>query len=244
MHYKMPLYAQIQDILLKEIEDQKYLPGEAIPSERKLAEKYAVNRMTIKRAIEKLVEEGYLIRKAGSGTFVAQKESQKVDIDYAGAESGLGMTAMLQKKGMHLSNRLLGCGEIPDNPYFLHKLGLKHGEEIWGIHRLRYADKKPFAVEHTYVSLKYFDDIEEFDFEKVSLYDYMEAVHHKPIYFSQNMIVSNANEKISSLLKIKKGSALFQIEAQGADKYHNIVEFTIEYVNPAFSHFLFNVNSR
>ena len=52
---------------------------------------------------------------------------------------------------------------------------------------------------------------EEFDFEKVSLYDYMEAVHHKPIYFSQNMIVSNANEKISSLLKIKKVVLFFRL---------------------------------
>ena len=65
MDYRMPLYIQLQDIIIKKIEEKKYLPGEAIPSERKMAETYGVNRMTVKRAINKLVELGYLIRKPG-----------------------------------------------------------------------------------------------------------------------------------------------------------------------------------
>ena len=59
MDYRMPLYIQLQDSIIKKIDEKKYLPGEAIPSERKMAEAYGVNRMTVKRAISKLVEEGY-----------------------------------------------------------------------------------------------------------------------------------------------------------------------------------------
>ena len=68
MDYRMPLYIQLQDSIIKKIDEKKYLPGEAIPSERKMAEAYGVNRMTVKRAISKLVEEGYLVCKPGSGT--------------------------------------------------------------------------------------------------------------------------------------------------------------------------------
>ena len=57
MDYRMPLYIQLQDSIIKKIDEKKYLPGEAIPSERKMAEAYGVNRMTVKRAISKLVEE-------------------------------------------------------------------------------------------------------------------------------------------------------------------------------------------
>ena len=55
MDYRMPIYIQLQDIIVKKIEENKYLPGEAIPSERKMAEMYGVNRMTVKRAVSKLV---------------------------------------------------------------------------------------------------------------------------------------------------------------------------------------------
>lgn len=65
MDYRMPLYIQIQDIIIKKIEERTFLPGEMIPSERKMAETYGVNRMTVKRAIGKLVEDGYLVRKPG-----------------------------------------------------------------------------------------------------------------------------------------------------------------------------------
>ena len=51
MDYRMPLYVQLQDIIIKKIEEKKYLPGEAIPSERRMADTYGVNRMTVKRAV-------------------------------------------------------------------------------------------------------------------------------------------------------------------------------------------------
>ena len=82
MDYRMPLYIQLQDIIIKKIEEKKYLPGEAIPSERKMAETYGVNRMTVKSAINKLVEQGYLIRKLGAGTYVAQRDYKKIDLSY------------------------------------------------------------------------------------------------------------------------------------------------------------------
>ena len=111
MDYRMPLYIQLQDIIIKKIEEKKYLPGEAIPSERKMAETYGVNRMTVKRAINKLVELGYLIRKPGAGTYVAQRDHKKIDLSYMNAATGnTGVSAMLRKSGMNTSSKVLGLG--------------------------------------------------------------------------------------------------------------------------------------
>ena len=110
MDYRMPLYIQIQDIIIKKIEERIFLPGEMIPSERKMAETYGVNRMTVKRAIEKLVEEGYLVRKPGSGTYVAKWDNKKIDYDDALQGSNVGITAMLKTIGVELTNRVLGSG--------------------------------------------------------------------------------------------------------------------------------------
>lgn len=240
MNYKLPRYVQLQDIIIKKIEDKEYLPGEAIPSERKLAEIYNVNRMTAKRAIERLVEEGYLVRKAGSGTFVKKLDNKKIDLDYGSDEENTGLTAMLGGIGVAISNKVIGCGEINDSEYLSYKLGMKVGEPIWAVFRQRFGDDVPFSVEYSYVPKRFFPDIENFDFSKVSLYDYMDAYHHMPVHFSQTMTICNANEKVSDLLKVKPGSAIFKVEIQGADADYNLVEYTNTYMNPSYSEFSYN----
>ena len=121
MDYRMPLYIQLQDSIIKKIDEKKYLPGEAIPSERKMAEAYGVNRMTVKRAISKLVEEGYLVCKPGSGTYVAQRDKKKIDLDNSNEAGNTGITATLRKGGMEVKNRLLGTGEITGSKYLGYK---------------------------------------------------------------------------------------------------------------------------
>ena len=62
MDYRMPLYMQLKEIIMKRIEDGEYLPGEKIPSEREMADTYGVNRMTVKNAINSLVEANIIYR--------------------------------------------------------------------------------------------------------------------------------------------------------------------------------------
>ena len=70
--------AQVRDIIVSRIESHEYLPGEMIPSERVLAEMYGVSRPTIRTAIDELVNEHYLVRRQGKGTFVRKPEYNKV----------------------------------------------------------------------------------------------------------------------------------------------------------------------
>ena len=243
MDYRMPMYIQLQDIIIKKIEEKKYLPGEAIPSERKMAETYGVNRMTVKRAVTKLVEQGYLNSKQGAGTFVAKRDNKKIDLDYANETGNAGITAVMRESGIVTTNKVFGKGEIEGSKYLNYNLDLEEEDVVWGIHRVRIGDGTPFAVEYTYVPKKYFSDIDNFDFEKVSLYDYMEANGHLPIHFTQNLIICQANDKIAELLNIEKGTAIFKIEYQGADEDYNIVEHTKSYINPSFAEFRFKAKA-
>lgn len=239
MDYRMPLYIQLQDIIIKKIEEKQYLPGEAIPSERKMAETYGVNRMTVKRAVNKLVEQKYLYRKQGAGTFVAKRDNKKIDMDYADETGNTGISAVFREKGIKIFNKVLGMGEICESKYINYKLALKEKEVVWGLHRVRIGDDVPVAVEYTYVPRKYFEDMEKFDFAKVSLYDYMDSYGHMPMHFIQNLIICEANEKIADLLNVKKGTAIFKIEYQGADRDYNVVEYTKSFINPEFVEFKF-----
>lgn len=102
-----------------------------------MAEAYGVNRMTVKRAISKLVEEGYLVCKPGSGTYVAQRDKKKIDLDNSNEAGNTGITATLRKGGMEVKNRLLGTGEITGSKYLGYKLGISDDEMIYGIYRVR-----------------------------------------------------------------------------------------------------------
>ena len=239
MDYRMPLYIQIQDIIIKKIEGGKYLPGQAIPSERKMAETYNVNRMTVKRAVTKLVELGYLYRKPGAGTYVTKRDNKKIDLSYANKDSNSGMTATIKGAGMEISNKIFGIGETSESNYLNYKLNLSPGENVQGLHRIRYSNNIPFAVEYTYMPKKFFEDFNDFDFTKVSLYDYMDKKNHMPVYFTQNLLVCEASEKIASLLNVERGTAIFKIEYQGADRDRNFVEYTKSYLNPSMAVFSF-----
>ena len=68
--YKMPIYLQLREIIRNKIDDGEYMPGTAIPSENKLAETFGINRITIRNAVDALVNEGLLRRVQGKGVFV------------------------------------------------------------------------------------------------------------------------------------------------------------------------------
>ena len=155
------------------------------------------------------------------------------------ATGNTGVSAMLRKSGMNTSSKVLGLGEITESKYLNYKLALGKEENVYGLHRVRLADGQPFAIEYTYVPQKDFEDIENFDFSKVSLYDYMDTKEHMPIHFIQNLVICEANEKVAELLDIERGTAVFKIEYQGADKDYNVVEYTKSYMNPAFAEFRF-----
>ena len=72
-----PVYIQIHNQLRSNIEEGKWQVGQKIPAERELATEFGVSRMTLRQAIQTLVDEGVLERRVGSGTFVANRKVQE-----------------------------------------------------------------------------------------------------------------------------------------------------------------------
>lgn len=73
----LPAYMKIHDQIKKDIDEYRWAIGERLPSERDLAEQFAVSRMTLRQAVSLLVEEGVLERHVGSGTFVSSTRVQE-----------------------------------------------------------------------------------------------------------------------------------------------------------------------
>ncbi len=70
------LYLQIKQYILDGIRERHYQAGDRIPTEAALCEQFAVSRMTVNKALRELVAEGWLVRTAGSGSFVADRRTE------------------------------------------------------------------------------------------------------------------------------------------------------------------------
>ena len=126
MEYKIPLYIQLKQLILDRIADGEYLPGEKIPSEREMAATYKINRMTVKNAVNSLVEDGILYKEKNVGVFVCKKKANRLytfrnkekegEVEKALTDSGLmervssmpngldtSLTTEIMEKGINLS---------------------------------------------------------------------------------------------------------------------------------------------
>ncbi len=231
MNYQQPLYIQLRELILKRINDGEYLPGEKLPSEREMSKIYKINRMTVKKAIETIVEEGILYKIQNKGTFVSKPDSKKILYlnDHSKGKS-IGLGAFINSTGRQLENTVLEKGVINNSRYLERKLQLKKDEEIFILNRLRSIDGESVALEYCSIPKKYFTDIDEHDFEKASLYDYMKSKKHFPVSFTQSMIVQKISHPINKIMSIKEESFLYVLEYIGKDKNGNIVEFTKSYL--------------
>ncbi len=235
-----PLYVQeVLDIITKKLEAGEFLAGERLPSERKLAEIYGVNRMTVKNAINALADKGYLYRIHGKGTFVQKKDISKLDLGFFSESGNTGITAIVNSQGIRILNKVLEKGVLGGERFFSGKLSLHPEEDIFALHRIRYGNSEPIGVEYTYVPLKYFPDIDSMDFGNVSLYDYMQSRHHMPVVFNQKFQVIEVSEREGRHLKLQPGQPVYYFEFIGADAEGAIVEYTESYIRTDKAQFRF-----
>ena len=142
-------------------------------------------------------------------------------------------TSLVRNFGIEISNKCLGTGIIKNRKYFADKLGLSEEDEIYGIHRIRLGNKEPLAIEFTYVPIHFFSDIDNYNFEHISLYDYMKSKNHLPVKFNETMMMVEAGEKLQKHLHLPSATSIVNyIEFIGYDENGNLVEYTESYSRP------------
>ncbi|HKW81015.1 MAG TPA: GntR family transcriptional regulator [Casimicrobiaceae bacterium] len=75
-----PLYLQLKDLLLRNMEARHWPPGEALPSELELAARFGVSQGTVRKAIDALATDNLVVRRQGKGTFVATHTEEKTSM--------------------------------------------------------------------------------------------------------------------------------------------------------------------
>lgn len=219
----------LQKMIIKQIESGDLLPGEKLHSERVMADMYGVSRMIVKHAMNGLVSKGYLYRVHGSGTFVTKHAVAKMDLSYMSETGNGGITAIMKSYGTKISSKVLTKGVISSR-FFSYKLGLDENDRVYVLHRIRYGNDEPIAVEYTYLPEACFKDLDNIDFSRVSLYDYMDSMGHMPKKFKQKLHIIEVGERERIPLCINEKDPVYYLEMIGQDEAGKIVEYTESYV--------------
>lgn len=154
----LPLYVQIRDRFVVDIQQGRIRPGEQLPSEPELAAMLGVGRPTVRQAIALLRQEGWVVTRRGAGTF-AMGASPRVSL--MGFD---GLTHSLQERGFSVHDEVLGYGDADRPPLEVLDLGAENGP-WWTVERLRRVDDgtgvAPFCVESDSFNLTSCPDAEE-----------------------------------------------------------------------------------
>ncbi len=228
MAKEMSLYKQIRERIIDEY--GHCLEGEKLPGERELAEKYSVKRSTIQYALGKLADEGLVYRTKGKGTFIRRKHESVMNISDAAMKGTKGIAALVRSYGIKVKNVVLVSGIITGNRFLEDKLDLQEGEPVFALHRVRYGNKEPLAIEYTYVPQKIFPDIDKIDFRTVSLYDYMADRGHLPEKYDRRLRVVRLFPKEARYLEMPVDGPAFGFELIGVDAERRPVEYTESYI--------------
>jgi GntR family transcriptional regulator len=137
--------------------------GHALPSERELADRYGVARMTIRSEIDRLAGEGLLYRAHGRGTFVAEPR-------VAQAMALTSFTEDMRGRGMQPSSKVVARELIDASDALATRLEIRPGDTVLRLDRVRLADGSAMAFEQAYLPVARFPGIEETDFEGASLF--------------------------------------------------------------------------
>ncbi len=236
-----PIYQQIIDFLVGKIKAGSYLEKQRIPSERELCIKFGVSRMTARKAIDHLVQEGYVKRVVGKGTFVSKKKISRDFIDL------LGFNEHLKKSGYeNLKVKLIRKEERIADEKIAHYLNVEQGEAVYIIERVRLLDQEPISVEKTYLLKSKFKGILDVNFEQESLFNIIHDHYHAQVVRSEvriemiRLVGKNAN-----LLKQKVGSPAFKVFEVEYDDKDDVIKVTRAFnVADLFSYVLEQKKSR
>ena len=214
-----PLYQQLQRAIREAIEKRVLAPDDALPAERQIASDLSVSRITVRKAIEGLVEEGLLVRRQGSGNFVAAR----IEKNFAKLTS---FSEDMRSRGRTPHSEWLKRAEGAVTPEEALTLRLSPGAPVYRFHRLRFADDAPMCLEYATVAGECLPSLEAVD---TSLYEALERAGNRPVRALQRLRALLLNAEQAKLLHAREGDAGLLVERVGFLRDGRAVEFCQSY---------------
>jgi GntR family transcriptional regulator len=200
----IPLYHQIQQHLLEQIQSGVFKPGEPMPSIQKIAVRMGVSQMTVRQAVKSLCERGIIYSRQGKGTFISRI---KLERDFRHV---LSFSEETRARGATPHSKLISFRVQPPSLETREALTLSHDEKVYRLRRVRYADAIPMAIECSCLPVRLCPELLETFDPETSLYQELAEQYGIQMMVTTEIIeVGKASIEESRLLKIAPKSPVF-----------------------------------
>ncbi len=219
----IPLYVKIREAIRAEIMQGNLHPGQKIPSEDELADRYRVSRMTVRQGVLDLIKEGLLHRKHGVGTFVSYPH---FDRDHTRLTN---FFESAREQGIEATSKVLKIEILPAPEKIAKQLLRQTGDSLICIRTLRFVNQTPVTVHDSYLPRDLFAEIINEELDNVHLWDVMEKYGFRVKRAIQKLEAVPASPEIAKLLDIKPGAPILYKERKILATDGTPVEFTYCY---------------
>lgn len=204
----VPLYYQLKQNLLAQMQAGALPPGEMLPPENEMCRQLGVSRPTVRQALGELVQEGYLVRRKGKGTFVCPPP-----VTGRFFQRLQSFNAEMTQKGLCPSTQVLRCEKLTGRAEIAVNLGLPPGEALLHIKRLRLADCQPLVVVDTCLPYGPFRWLMHENLTHDSLYDLLEAKGTRVDRVTRQIEAISAAPEDARLLQTEPGKAVCLVKS-------------------------------
>ena len=202
-----PLHEQVADWLRARLEAAEYAPHDQLPSEKELGELFDVSRITVRRALQTLENEGRLYRRQGLGSFAAPPPIPQ------GLVRLTDFAQDMERAGLVPSSRVLHLATDEAPPAAAAALNLAEGATVVRLDRLRLANDTPIAFDRTWLPPFYAQLLHHHDLAHETIYRVLEREYDIPVLRGRYRIEAAAAGAVEAApLEVPEGTPLLLVE--------------------------------
>ena len=202
-----------------------YAPGDKLPAEPELAVAYGVSRITLREAVRGLVEEGYLSRQHGVGTYVTKKPRLRNNLD-----TNFGVTQLIRNMGLTPGNEDIRISEEAATDVVARALAVEPGQPVARLERMRTANGNPIVYSVEFLPMASLGrDLEVLRHLSGSLYELLADLGHPVDHGVVSISSVLADQEMSKRLGVKTGAPLLYMEQVDYGTGDRPVLFSLEW---------------
>jgi GntR family transcriptional regulator len=218
----LALYTKVEETIAAEIADGEYRPGDQLPTEDQLLQRFEVSRITVRRAIQNLVQRGLLEIRRGRGTFVLEPRIE------AELTKLSGFVEDMNAAGRKASARVLSQGVVSATARIAERLQLSRGARVMRIERVRLADGLPVSFDQTYLPLALGRKIARNDLRMHPIFTLLEEKYGVALLEADYALEAVAASKIvADALHVTVGTTIFQIERTSRTTNYQPIDYEV-----------------
>lgn len=215
---RLPLYHRVRDAMHDEIRQRR--PGERLPTEVELMERFGVSRTTVRAAVTELAQAGLLTRRSGSGTFVAEPPIEQELTRLTG------FVEDMRALNLRPHARVVTAKPVRASQLVAERLDIARGSEVMLIERVRLANDEPISFDITYLPIEIGLRVVQENLAVYPIFELLESKYGIALGEADYAVeAAAAPRRIANLLGIRSNDAILLINRTTFAKSGEAIDF-------------------